>query len=81
MMMLYVLVFLFCRVRAFDTDCVEKGPVFEFPVTVVQPHVVTAEEKFFFKPVSHNADGSFEFQPNTIKRDFILVPHRATWAG
>uniref|UniRef100_A0A1A9X3J7 Tripeptidyl-peptidase 2 n=1 Tax=Glossina brevipalpis TaxID=37001 RepID=A0A1A9X3J7_9MUSC len=67
-------------IRAFDTDCVEKGSLFEIPVTIVQPHVIDCEETRLHEPISHTTDGSFEFQPGTIKRDFILVPPRATWA-
>lgn len=70
-----------CSVQAFDTDCVEKGSLFEIPVTIVQPHVIDYEETRLYEPISHTTDGSFEFQPSTIKRDFILVPPRATWAG
>ncbi|KAI9577908.1 hypothetical protein GQX74_015182 [Glossina fuscipes] len=67
-------------IQAFDTDCVEKGSLFEIPVTIVQPHVIDNEETRLYEPISHTTDGSFEFQPSTIKRDFILVPPRATWA-
>lgn len=54
----------------------EKGVVFEIPVTVVQPHVVNTEVTKTFQP-----DSPKEFKPNTIQRDFILVPQHATWAG
>ncbi|EDW32157.1 GL10584 [Drosophila persimilis] len=68
-------------IRAYDTDCVTKGPLFEIPVTVVQPHVLESDLNTpIFEPASSKGDNSVEFQPNTIQRDFILVPDRATWA-
>nr|NP_001286377.1 Tripeptidyl-peptidase II, isoform E [Drosophila melanogaster]AHN56175.1 Tripeptidyl-peptidase II, isoform E [Drosophila melanogaster] len=68
-------------IRAYDTDCVQKGSLFEIPVTVVQPHVLESDQNTpVFEPASSKGDNSVEFQPNTIQRDFILVPERATWA-
>ncbi|XP_059224472.1 tripeptidyl-peptidase 2 [Stomoxys calcitrans] len=67
-------------IRAFDTSCVQKGSLFEIPVTVVQPHRIDWQESRLYQPTTQNADGSIEFQPNTIQREFILVPPRATWA-
>jgi tripeptidyl-peptidase II len=62
------------RVRAYDTssDC-EKGTVFEVPITVVQPHVVE-NSRFEFTPPTVIC------KPNTIIRDFIVVPNNATHA-
>ncbi|XP_004536799.1 tripeptidyl-peptidase 2 isoform X2 [Ceratitis capitata] len=67
-------------ISAYDTNCVQKGSLFEIPVTVVQPHVLDSNESLTFECKSTRNDGSIEFQPNTIQRDFILVPSRATWA-
>ncbi|KAM8713905.1 hypothetical protein ACLKA7_014119 [Drosophila subpalustris] len=68
-------------VKAYDTDCVQKGPLFEIPITVVQPHVLeNVQSTPVFEPTTQRADKSVEFQPNTIQRDFILVPDKATWA-
>ncbi|EDW59973.2 tripeptidyl-peptidase 2 [Drosophila virilis] len=68
-------------VRAYDTDNVRKGPLFEIPVTVVQPHVLEDNQNTpIYEPASNRADKSVEFQPNTIQRDFIQVPDKATWA-
>lgn len=50
--------------------------MFEIPVTVVQPYVINPEVTKTFQP-----DSPKEFKPNTIQRDFILVPPNATWAG
>lgn len=60
--------------RAYDTliGC-EKGTVFEVPITVVQPHVVE-NSRYEFTP------SSVICQPNTIIRDFIVVPSNATYA-
>ncbi|XP_030373113.1 tripeptidyl-peptidase 2 [Scaptodrosophila lebanonensis] len=68
-------------IRAYDTECVQKGPLFEIPVTVVQPHVLESDNNTpVFEPASNRGDRAVEFQPNTIQRDFILVPNNATWA-
>ncbi|EDW08466.2 tripeptidyl-peptidase 2 [Drosophila mojavensis] len=68
-------------VRAYDTANVQKGPLFEIPVTVVQPHVLEDTQSTpIFEPFSNRADKSVEFQPNTIQRDFIQVPDKSTWA-
>jgi len=70
------------RIRAYDTENVQKGALFEIPVTVVQPHVLESDHNTpVFEPASSKGDKSVEFQPNTIQRDFILVPEHATWAG
>ncbi|RZC37164.1 tripeptidyl-peptidase 2 [Asbolus verrucosus] len=60
-------------IEAFDVSCINKGPVFKIPVTVIQP-VEIAPPKH---SVSYN---SVLFKPNTIKRHFFMVPHFATWA-
>lgn len=64
------------RVRAYDTAAgAEKGTIFEVPVTVVQPFVVN-NSRYEFHP-----DPSVVMcKPNTIIRDFILVPRNATYA-
>ncbi|XP_064541466.1 tripeptidyl-peptidase 2 [Drosophila montana] len=68
-------------VRAYDTENVQKGSLFEIPVTVVQPHVLEDNQNTpIYEPASNRADKSVEFQPNTIQRDFIQVPDKATWA-
>lgn len=74
-----ILIFYICSIQAFDTNAVQKGALFEIPITVVQPHVINTDETRTFEPKLPN--GSMEFQPNTIQRDFILVPPNATWAG
>ncbi|XP_046586806.1 tripeptidyl-peptidase 2 isoform X1 [Neodiprion lecontei] len=62
-------------IRAYDVTCVEKGPVFQVPVTVVQP---MALPKTAVLPDVHFTN--VLFKPNTIRRHFILVPDDATWA-
>lgn len=62
------------RVRAYDTVAgAEKGSVFEVPITVVQPHIVDPS-RCEFQPAAVTC------KPNTIIRDFVLVPSNATYA-
>lgn len=63
-------------IRAYDVTCVEKGPVFQVPVTVIQPTTIS---KANILPDIHFTN--VPFKPNTIQRHFILVPDDATWAG
>lgn len=66
----------FCgRIRAYEAGDVDKGTVFEIPVTVVQPIQldVTTNWRYNFDAVT--------CRPNTILRHFISVPNNATWAG
>lgn len=61
------------KVLAFDSNFVQKGVVFQIPITVVQPNVVNNPKfEFVSEPIL--------FKPNTIIRDFILVPNNATYA-
>ncbi|VEN44644.1 unnamed protein product [Callosobruchus maculatus] len=60
-------------INAYDVKCVDKGPVFKIPITVIQPKEVT-EPKYV---VSYS---KVNFKPNTIKRHYYTVPHMATWA-
>lgn len=60
-------------INAYDVSCVEKGPVFKVPITVIQPKEIV-EAKF---QVSYN---KVSFKPNTIKRHYYVVPNMATWA-
>ncbi|XP_058054982.1 tripeptidyl-peptidase 2 isoform X1 [Anopheles bellator] len=62
-------------VKAYDSTCPEKGVLFEIPVTVVQPHVVDPKTNEFVR-----RDPPLECRPNTIIREFLLVPKYATWA-
>ncbi|XP_055380292.1 tripeptidyl-peptidase 2 [Condylostylus longicornis] len=66
------------KIRGYDSNCIEKGALFEIPVTVIQPFTVDIEVSRCFNNPQYN--GIKEFKPNTIQRDFILVPNRATWA-
>lgn len=64
------------RVRAYDTIAgAEKGTIFEVPITVVQPFVVENSRREF-----QPDPATVLCKPNTIIRDFILVPHNATYA-
>lgn len=61
-------------IDAYDVACVDKGPIFTIPITVVQPKSldINNELDLHWNNVS--------FQPNSIQRHFILVPDTATWA-
>lgn len=62
------------RIRAFDTANVQKGTVFEVPITVVQPIELDAR-------TNYRLDfDTVLTKPNTILRHFLLVPKHATWA-
>lgn len=63
------------RIRAYECDDVDKGTVFEIPVTVVQPIVLDPQSdwRHTFEEVT--------CKPNTILRHFIHVPNNASWAG
>lgn len=71
------LVFLFFNfsIRAYDVTKPEKGPVFRIEITVIRPYVIS---KDLLRPIFSVTNE--EFQPNTIKRYFILVPDEITWA-
>ncbi|XP_060874087.1 tripeptidyl-peptidase 2-like [Metopolophium dirhodum] len=60
-------------VRAYDVKNTVKGPVFTFEVTVVRP--VKTDD---FGLLSYD---NVNFNPNSlIKRDFVLVPKKVSWA-
>lgn len=62
-------------VKAYDTAAgALKGTIFEVPITVVQPFIVD-NSRYEFQPAA-----TVICKPNTIIRDFILVPHNATYA-
>ncbi|RLU16741.1 hypothetical protein DMN91_010941 [Ooceraea biroi] len=62
-------------VRAYDVTNIAKGPVFQIPVTVVQP--MTLPKAALLPDLTYT---NILFKPNTIQRHFILVPDDATWA-
>ncbi|XP_020282375.1 tripeptidyl-peptidase 2 isoform X2 [Pseudomyrmex gracilis] len=62
-------------IRAFDVSNVAKGPVFQIPVTIVQP--MTLQKTALLPDLTYT---NVLFKPNTIQRHFILVPEDATWA-
>lgn len=61
-------------IRAFDSDNVKKGHLFEIPITVVQPLEVLPQQMFI-----HPTE-TCVFNPNTIMRRFFHVPTYATWS-
>lgn len=63
-------------VRAYDVTDIAKGPVFQIPITIVQPQ--TLPKTAVLPDLAYT---NILFKPNTIRRHFILVPEDATWAG
>ncbi|CAG9800674.1 unnamed protein product [Chironomus riparius] len=62
-------------VKAYDTSSTaEKGTVFEVPITVVQPFEV---DSLRFEHVP--SPDTILCKPNTIIRDFVVVPNNATY--
>jgi len=57
-------------------SCVEKGPVFRVPITIVRPMQLPRE---LLRPELNFTN--VLFKPNTMQRHFVLVPDEATWAG
>ncbi|PNF43825.1 Tripeptidyl-peptidase 2 [Cryptotermes secundus] len=62
-------------IKAYDVSCMEKGPVFQVPITVIRPTQLPHD---LFRPDLHFTN--VIFKPNTMQRHFILVPDEATWA-
>ncbi|XP_015173140.1 PREDICTED: tripeptidyl-peptidase 2 isoform X4 [Polistes dominula] len=62
-------------IRAYDVTNIAKGPVFQIPITVVQPMVLP--KAALLPDLTYT---NVLFKSNTIQRHFILVPEDATWA-
>ena len=62
----------YTSVKAFDSACLEKGFVFEIPITVVKPEAVGSDTQIAYTKQF--------FRPGEIQRRFISVPRGATWA-
>lgn len=62
-------------IKAYDSKNIEKGVLFEIPVTVVQPEVQHDENSNIFF-----SGTPILCKPNTIIRKFLVVPNDATWA-
>lgn len=63
-------------IKAYDTSCIEKGILFEIPVTVIQPEVQLNETSNIFF-----SGNPIICKPNTIIRKFLLVPNNAVCAS
>ncbi|XP_077291266.1 tripeptidyl-peptidase II [Arctopsyche grandis] len=63
-------------IKAYDIKCVAKGPVFQIPITMVQPQPLSVDSS----GGPHLSVLSYKFTPGTIQRHFVLVPEHATWA-
>ncbi|KAI4503188.1 hypothetical protein M0802_001410 [Mischocyttarus mexicanus] len=62
-------------IRAYDVTNIAKGPVFQIPITIVQPMVLP--KTALLPDLTYT---NVLFKSNTIQRHFILVPEDATWA-
>lgn len=60
-------------INGYDVSCVNKGPIFSIPITVIIPTEVSGPNYTF----SYN---NCYFYANTIKRHFYVVPEYSTWA-
>eukprot|EP01126_Amoeba_proteus_P000779 TRINITY_DN10222_c0_g3_i3.p1 TRINITY_DN10222_c0_g3~~TRINITY_DN10222_c0_g3_i3.p1 ORF type:complete len:836 (-),score=186.06 TRINITY_DN10222_c0_g3_i3:121-2628(-) len=63
----------YAEIQGWDINCLQKGPVFRFPITVIYPLSLPPGEhtKSFAKQ---------EFTPGQVHRYFVSVPVGATWA-
>ncbi|XP_033760966.1 tripeptidyl-peptidase 2-like [Pecten maximus] len=64
----------YTEICAFDVSCVEKGPVFRIPITVIKPAKVSDETTY------EMCFNDVQFKPGHIHRHFIHVPQGATVA-
>ncbi|XP_050669652.1 tripeptidyl-peptidase 2 [Leptidea sinapis] len=64
----------FASINAYDVSCVEKGPVFRVPVTVLQPESLPAPPL----PQRVHRPAAL-FRPAAIARHFLIPPQEATW--
>lgn len=65
----------YTAVKAFDVTCVDKGPVFEVPITVIKPRPVTEQEGYQWHKEK------LTLRPGLVHREFLVPPRGATWAG
>ena len=61
----------YTEINAFDTENVDKGPIFRIPVTVTKPTPL----------IENKLSVSASYQGGKIYRHFVEVPNGATWAG
>ena len=62
-------------IQAYDVSKPHKGHLFEIPITVIRADPVTQ------LPRPHVSYPSVTFPPGDIKRHFLFVPEKATWAS
>ncbi|CAL1282653.1 unnamed protein product [Larinioides sclopetarius] len=63
----------FTWIKAYDTTCIEKGPVFHFPVTVIISRKMSGDKL--------NWSDTLLLQPGKLVREFLEVPAGATAAS
>ncbi|KAG6441933.1 hypothetical protein O3G_MSEX002060 [Manduca sexta] len=64
----------FTSINAYDVSCIEKGPVFRVPVTVLQPQALPPSAA---APALHCRQELFNTAD--IRRHFVIPPTEATW--
>ncbi|CAF4861656.1 unnamed protein product [Pieris macdunnoughi] len=64
----------FASINAYDVSCIEKGPVFRIPVTVLQPQPLPPSAAA--PQLTHS---NVVFKPATIRRHLVIPPLEATW--
>ncbi|XP_072938553.1 tripeptidyl-peptidase 2 [Epargyreus clarus] len=65
----------YASINAYDVSCIEKGPLFQIPITVLQPQPLALTSP----AAPQISSKGVLFHPGTIKRHFIIVPPDATW--
>ncbi|CAG2111388.1 unnamed protein product, partial [Medioppia subpectinata] len=55
----------FAFIRAYDTNCIEKGPVFHIPVSVMKPMKI---------PDSKQLESTQHYKPGYFMRQFVDIP-------
>ncbi|XP_055927693.1 tripeptidyl-peptidase 2-like isoform X2 [Argiope bruennichi] len=63
----------FTWIKAYDTACIEKGPVFHFPITVIRSRKLSGDKL--------NWSDTLLLQPGKLLREFLEVPAGATAAS
>jgi tripeptidyl-peptidase-2 len=63
----------YAEILGFDSEAVEAGPMFRFPVTVIKPARLADERSVSYSGI--------DFKPGQIERRFVEVPRGAIFAG
>jgi len=66
----------FCTINGYNADALERGPVFEVPITVIRPRANPSST-----PGAPMDLGARLYGPGTTTRDFLVPPEGATWVN